>query len=51
MARKNTVIANSLPAEGYKLEQVVVLSRHNIRAPLSSGSSVLGTITPHEWFK
>ena len=51
MPKKNTVIANSLPAEGYKLEQVVVLSRHNIRAPLSSGSSVLGTITPHEWFK
>ena len=51
MAKKNTVIANSLPAEGYKLEQVVVLSRHNIRAPLSGGSSVLGRITPHEWFK
>ena len=51
MPKKNTVIANSLPAEGYTLEQVVVLSRHNIRAPLSGSGSVLGDITPHEWFK
>ena len=35
--------------EGYKLEQVTVLSRHNIRAPLSSKGSVLDTMTPHEW--
>ena len=49
--KKNTVIANSLPAEGYTLEQVVVLSRHSIRAPLSSGSSILGIITPHQWYK
>ncbi|MCR5178745.1 MAG: histidine-type phosphatase, partial [Lachnospiraceae bacterium] len=36
--------------DGYKLEQVVILSRHNIRSPLSGGDSLLGTITPHEWF-
>ena len=36
--------------DGYNLEQVIVLSRHNIRAPLSAPGSVLGTITPHEWF-
>ena len=36
--------------EKYELEQVVILSRHNIRSPLSGGDSLLGTITPHEWF-
>ena len=33
----------------YKLDKVVVLSRHNIRAPLSGSGSLLGDITPHEW--
>ncbi|MDO4536771.1 MAG: histidine-type phosphatase [Coriobacteriales bacterium] len=37
------------PGEGYTLKQVVVLSRHNIRAPLSTGDSVLAKATPHEW--
>ena len=36
--------------EGYTLERAVVLSRHNIRSPLSGGDSILGMITPHEWF-
>ncbi len=36
--------------EKYELEQAVILSRHNIRSPLSGGDSLLGTITPHEWF-
>lgn len=40
----------SLSREGYELEQTVVLSRHNIRSPLSGAGSTLGTITPHEWF-
>ncbi len=40
----------SLSHEGYKLEQVLVLSRHNIRSPLSGNGSVLGSITPHSWF-
>lgn len=39
-----------LSHEGYQLEQVVVLSRHNIRSPLSGGDSLLATMTPHEWF-
>ncbi len=34
----------------YKLSRVVVLSRHNIRSPLSGSGSVLKTLTPHEWF-
>lgn len=35
----------------YELEQVVVLSRHNLRAPLSSNGSVPQELTPHQWFK
>ena len=38
-------------AGDYTLEQVVVLSRHNIRSPLSGSGSLLGDITPHEWFE
>ena len=34
----------------YTLKEAVVLSRHNIRSPLSGPESVLGRITPHEWF-
>ena len=41
---------SSLSHDGYTLEQVVVLSRHNIRSPLSSGDSLLGKMTPHTWF-
>ena len=41
----------SLSREGYSLEQAVVLSRHNIRAPLSGEGSALDTITPHKWFE
>lgn len=36
--------------ERYTLKQVVVLSRHNIRSPLSGRSSSLQRITPHEWY-
>ena len=35
--------------EKYTLSQVVVLSRHNIRSPLSGTDSFLGSITPHKW--
>ena len=35
----------------YKLKEAVVLSRHNIRSPLSDSKSALGRITPHEWNK
>jgi glucose-1-phosphatase len=37
--------------DGYTLEEMVVLSRHNIRSPLSGGGSVLSRITPCEWFE
>ena len=34
----------------YTLKQVVVMSRHNIRSPLSGRQSALQRITPHEWY-
>ena len=36
--------------EKYSLSQVVALSRHNIRSPLSGKGSVTSRITPHKWF-
>ena len=35
----------------YELKEVVVMSRHNIRSPLSSGGAAYQRVTPHEWFK
>lgn len=35
----------------YKLKEVVILSRHNIRSSLSVNSSVLQKMTPHQWIK
>lgn len=35
----------------YQLKEVVVLSRHNIRSPLSTNGSTLSKMTPHEWTK
>ena len=46
----SSAAVGSLSRDGYVLEQAVVLSRHNIRSPLSGSGSLLGTITPHEWF-
>lgn len=43
--------SRSLSREGYTLSRTVVLSRHNIRSPLSGGGSMLDSVTPHEWFK
>lgn len=37
------------PEGDYKLQQVVVLSRHNIRAPLSTNGSALALASSHEW--
>ncbi|MDO5328935.1 MAG: histidine-type phosphatase [Coriobacteriia bacterium] len=36
--------------DGYKLKQTTVLSRHNIRSPLTDGGSTLTKVTPHKWF-
>lgn len=35
--------------EKYQLKEVVILSRHNIRSPLSTNGSVLGKMTSHSW--
>lgn len=43
--------ADSAPENNYTLEQVVILSRHNLRAPLSSNGSVPSELTPHEWIQ
>lgn len=37
--------------DGYTLEQVVILSRHNLRAPLASNGSVPQELTPNEWIE
>ncbi len=34
----------------YTLGEVVVMSRHNIRSPLSSGGAAYKRVSPHEWF-
>ena len=38
------------PSENCRLEQVLMVSRHNIRAPLAGRDSVLAQITRHSWF-
>lgn len=35
--------------DGYQLEQVLVMSRHNLRAPLANNGSVLAQSTPKAW--
>lgn len=35
----------------YELKEVVVMSRHNIRSPLTSGGTAYMRVTPNEWFK
>ena len=37
-------------SDRYALDEMVILSRHNIRSPLSGPGSVLSRITPHDWF-
>ncbi len=41
----------TMSIEGHTLSKTVILSRHNIRSPLVGPSSILSTITPHEWFE
>ena len=35
--------------DSFELKEIVVLSRHNIRAPLSGKNSILGKITSNQW--
>lgn len=37
--------------QGYQLRQVLVMSRHNLRAPLANNGSILEQSTPHPWPK
>lgn len=41
--------AKTTKSSDYKLEEVVVLSRHGIRAPLSGKNSILDQVTTHKW--
>lgn len=41
-------LAEPVP-EGYKLEQVLMLSRHNLRAPLANSGSALAKVTERKW--
>lgn len=36
------------PPEGYQLQQVLMMSRHNLRAPLANNGSVLEQSTPNQ---
>ena len=40
--------AQTVP-EGYHLQQVLIVSRHNLRAPLANNGSVLEQSTPKSW--
>ncbi|MBB1199795.1 bifunctional glucose-1-phosphatase/inositol phosphatase [Enterobacteriaceae bacterium 89] len=40
--------AESAP-QGYQLQQVLIMSRHNLRAPLANNGSVLEQSTPNQW--
>ena len=35
----------------YQLKEVVVMSRHNIRSPLTSGGAAYTRVTPYTWFQ
>jgi len=41
-------LAQTTP-EGYQLEQVLIMSRHNLRAPLANNGSVLEQSTARQW--
>ncbi|MBJ3815950.1 bifunctional glucose-1-phosphatase/inositol phosphatase [Shimwellia pseudoproteus] len=41
-------LADDIP-DGYQLQQVLIMSRHNLRAPLANNGSVLEQSTRHAW--
>jgi len=41
-------MAQTVP-QGYQLQQVLIMSRHNLRAPLANNGSVLEQSTPKKW--
>ena len=34
----------------YRLSKVLILSRHNLRSPTTSGSRIVNSLTPYSWF-
>lgn len=46
---QNSIVTTD--SDEYELEQMLIVSRHNIRSPLSGGDSLLGQVTPHQWFE
>ncbi len=48
--KKNKSKNNNFSVDGLSVNKIVVVSRHNIRSPLSGAGSLLAEVTPHEWF-
>lgn len=42
--------SSALTDKGYQLKQVLIMSRHNVRSPLSGKGSFAEAVTPHQWF-
>ena len=51
VASADEIPGQETDGEQYTLDRVVVLSRHNIRSPMSGSGSLLNNITPHAWFR
>ena len=50
-AESSTETETAAEEKPFTLEQVVVLSRHNIRSPLSTKGSVVDDLCDHDWFE
>ena len=48
-ARTERAAAYGSPGSQYTLQEVVVLARHGIRAPMTNTGSTLASATPHDW--
>lgn len=44
-----TFASSALTNKGYTLQQVLIMSRHNVRAPLSGKGSFAEAVTPNKW--
>lgn len=49
--QEKNLVVSSVNDEDYTLKEMVILSRHNVRAPLSTKGSDLYRLTPHEWIE
>lgn len=45
----STYVVAQNKSDNYKLEQVLVMSRHGIRAPLVNYGDMLSSATPDKW--